>query len=74
MTEEQQTLLNAVDNQKKLISEINEINNLIASRKENALKLQGIIEYLTSSGVSLSQESSTQIDQEVIPASELPKK
>jgi hypothetical protein len=53
MTEDQQNLANAMESQRKLISEINELNNAINIRKESALKLQGIIEYLQSRGVTL---------------------
>lgn len=53
MTEEQKNLENATESQRKLISEINELNNAINVRKESALKLQGIIEYLQSRGVTL---------------------
>ena len=57
MNEQQQALKNAIDNQSSLISEINEMSNLINTKKEMALKLQGVIEYLTSTGVVLSEES-----------------
>jgi hypothetical protein len=53
MTEDQQNLANAIESQRKLISEINELNNAINVRKEAGLKLQGIIEYLQSRGVTL---------------------
>lgn len=53
MTEDQQNLTNAIESQRKLISEINELNNAINVRKEAGLKLQGIIEYLQSRGVTL---------------------
>lgn len=53
MTEDQQNLANAMESQRKLISEINELNNAINVRRESALKLQGIIEYLQSRGVTL---------------------
>lgn len=57
MNEQQQALKNALDNQSNLISEINEMSNLINTKKEMALKLQGVIEYLTSIGVTLPEES-----------------
>lgn len=53
MTDQQQDLKNIIETQKTLINEINELNNSIALKKELALKYQGIIEYLTSSGVTL---------------------
>jgi len=53
MTDQQQDLKNIIETQKTLINEINELNNSIAVKKELALKYQGIIEYLTASGVTL---------------------
>lgn len=53
MTEQQQDLKNIIETQKTLINEINELNNTTALKKELALKYQGIIEYLTASGVTL---------------------
>lgn len=58
MTEQQQALKNALETQKAVISEINEMANTINSKKEFALKLQGVIEYLTSTGVTLPEEPS----------------
>lgn len=58
MTEQQQALKNALETQKATISEINQMANTINSKKEFALKLQGVIEYLTSTGVTLPEESS----------------
>jgi hypothetical protein len=71
MTEQQQALKNALETQKATISEINEMANTINSKKEFALKLQGVIEYLTSTGVTLPEEisedsetSNIQVEQE----------
>jgi hypothetical protein len=57
MTEQQQALKNAIEEQKSIISEINEMSSTINAKKEFALKLQGVIEYLTSTGVTLSTET-----------------
>jgi hypothetical protein len=46
-------LKSAIEEQEKLISEINELNNIIITKKESALKLQGIIEYLTQMGAKV---------------------
>ena len=68
MTEQQQALKNAIEGQKTIISEINEMSNIINVKKEFALKLQGVIEYLTSTGVTLSEETletpNIQVEQE----------
>lgn len=65
MTEQQQTLANAIESQKKLIGEINELNNSVAVRKETALKLQGVIEYLTSTGVTLPASENPELESTV---------
>lgn len=58
MTEQQQALKNTIEAQKNVLSEINEMSNIINTKKEFALKLQGVIEYLTSTGVSLDEVTS----------------
>jgi peptidoglycan hydrolase CwlO-like protein len=58
MTEQQQTLKNAIETQKNIISEINDLSNTINTKREFILKLQGVIEYLTSTGVTLPEEIS----------------
>ena len=49
-------LENLVNQQKQVVSEVNELNKKIEIKRETYLKLQGVIEYLTSSGVESSQE------------------
>lgn len=65
MINQQQDLKNIIENQKTLINEITDLNNKIAIKKELALKCQGIIEYLTGSGVTLpeSEEGSSEVVQ-----------
>jgi hypothetical protein len=65
MIDQQQDLKNIIEAQKTLINEITELNNTITLKKELALKYQGVIEYLTSTGVALPEfeEPSTEIDQ-----------
>jgi hypothetical protein len=64
MIDQQQHLKNIIEAQKTLINEITELNNTIALKKELALKYQGVIEYLTSTGVALPelQEPSPEVD------------
>lgn len=57
MNEQQQHLESALNQQKELIAEIQELNNTLTIKKEQFLKLQGIVEYLNSLGTSDSQES-----------------
>jgi hypothetical protein len=62
MTEQQQHLKAALDQQSALIDEIQKLNNNLTSKRELATKLQGVIEYLTGVGVSLPPEELPQED------------
>lgn len=62
MTEQQNHLKQAIENQRKLISEIGELNDVISVKKEAAIKYQGVIEYLTQSGVELPKETTETSD------------
>ena len=64
MTEEQQNLTTAFERQKQIINEINQLNTEINIRKESALKLQGIIEYLQSKGATLPEPEVAQTPEE----------
>ena len=72
MTEQQQHLKAALDQQAALIDEIQKLNNALSNKREIATKLQGVIEYLTGTGVSLpveevkeeTQESSEELTEE----------
>lgn len=57
MTEQQNHLKTAIDKQKSLISEINDLNNIISVKKEQLFKFQGIAEYLTSLGITLTEDT-----------------
>jgi hypothetical protein len=54
--QQQQHLETILKQQKDLAVEIQELSTTIAIKKEQFLKLQGIIEYLSSLGVEKSQE------------------
>lgn len=56
MTEQQQHLSQALEQQKDVVNDINNLTNQLTVKKELALKLQGIIEYLEQIGVSLPEE------------------
>jgi len=43
------------ENQKTLSTEIQELNNVLNVKREQFMKLQGIVEYLTSNGIKLEQ-------------------
>ncbi len=51
MTEKQQHLQQILEQQKQVIAEINDLNSQITTKREVALKLQGVIEYLQQTGV-----------------------
>ena len=53
MTEQQQHLSQALEQQKDVVNDINNLTNQLTVKKELALKLQGIIEYLDQIGVTL---------------------
>ena len=53
LTDQQGHLQQVLEQQKTLVAEINELNNTIASKREMALKLQGVREYLEQTGVTL---------------------
>ena len=53
LTEQQEHLQNVVNQQNQLIADINDLQQQINERREAAVKLQGIMEYLTSVGVTL---------------------
>lgn len=54
-------LKSALEQQKVLANEIQELNNALIIKKEQFLKLQGIVEYLNSIGVSLDEEEQTEV-------------
>lgn len=53
MTEQQQHLAQVLEQQQQLINEINSLNAQINSKREMAIKLQGVAEYLQQVGVTL---------------------
>tara|TARA_B100001250_G_C19651532_1_gene722907 strand:+ start:363 stop:530 length:168 start_codon:yes stop_codon:yes gene_type:complete len=46
MTEKQNHLQQILTQQKQVINEINDLNTQVVAKREIALKLQGVIEYL----------------------------
>jgi len=53
LTEQQQHLQNVVSQQNTLIAEINELGAQADAKRQQAVKLQGIMEYLNELGVTL---------------------
>ena len=56
MTDQQQHLQQVLEQQKVLVGEINELNTQVDSKRQMALKLQGVLEYLQQLGIELPKE------------------
>ena len=56
MTDQENHLKQVLTQQKALVEEINALNNQITSKREMAVKLQGIAEYLDQLGVKVPEE------------------
>ncbi len=56
MTDQQQHLQQVLEQQKVLVGEINELNAQVDSKRQMALKLQGVLEYLQQLGIELPKE------------------
>ena len=54
MTDQQKHLQQVIDQQQQVINDINILNNQLTTKRELALKLQGVLEYLEQTGVVLS--------------------
>ena len=62
MTDQQQHLQQVLEQQKTLVGEINELNTQVDSKRQMALKLQGVLEYLQQLGVELPKEEEASAD------------
>lgn len=51
MIDHEKHLKTILETQKKLSTEIGELNNILSIKKEQFTKYQGIVEYLSSNGV-----------------------
>ena len=67
MTDQQNHLKQVLEQQKGLIEEINALNSQITSKREMAVKLQGIAEYLDQIGVKLPTEEEAEAAPEETP-------
>jgi transposase len=63
MTEQQQHLSSATQQQKTLIAEMQTIEQTLNQKRDLTLKLQGIIEYLTGIGITLSEQESVETEE-----------
>ena len=60
-TEQQNHLKSVVEQSKGLVNEINQLEGQAKQKRELLLKLQGIIEYLQQTGVTLSEEAAHEV-------------
>lgn len=51
MTDHESNLTQILNEQKSILTEIQDLNNTLAIKKEQFLKLQGIVEYLSVNGI-----------------------
>ena len=56
MTDQQQHLAQVLEQQQTLLAEINELNTQVDNKRQIAIKLQGVREYLEQLGVELPKE------------------
>ena len=65
MTEQQEHLKEVLRQQSEILQQIQNLNNELTSKRELALKMQGVIEYLQQIGVNLddSEEASITIEE-----------
>jgi len=70
MTEQQQHLQSAIQQQNTLLNEIQKLQGEIDSKRQLAVKAQGIIEYLDQIGVKLPEPDTTETATEEAPAAE----
>ena len=65
-TEQQNHLKSVIEQSKGLVTEINQLESQAKQKRELLLKLQGIIEYLQQTGVSLPEEEVAAAGPEVV--------
>jgi len=65
-TEQQNHLKSILDQSKGLVTEINQLEGQAKQKRDLLLKLQGIIEYLQQTGVSLPEEEVAAAGPEVV--------
>ena len=74
MTEQQNHLAQVLQQQQTLVKEINDLNSQVESKKQMALKLQGVAEFLDQIGIKLPEPETTPTGEEeaVEPEAETP--
>ena len=65
MTDQQKHLQQVIEQQQQTINEINTLNNQLTTKREIALKLQGVLEYLEQTGVVLPTQEELEVESKV---------
>ena len=65
MTDKQKHLQQVIEQQQQTINEINTLNNQLTTKREIALKLQGVLEYLEQTGVTLPTQEELEVESKV---------
>lgn len=64
MIDHETHLKSIIEAQRELAKELNELNNIMASKKEQFSKYQGIVEYLTGNGIKLPEDAKVNSEEE----------
>ncbi len=64
LNEQQNHLAQVLQQQQTLVGEINELNSQVESKKQMALKLQGVAEYLDQIGIKLPEPEKSPTSEE----------
>lgn len=64
MIDHESHLKQILENQKTLSNEIQELNNVLTIKREQFLKLQGIVEYLSANGIKPEENEKVEIVEE----------
>ena len=51
------------ESQRKLSNEISELSNVLNIKREQYIKMQGIVEYLTANGIKLEENENVELSQ-----------
>ena len=71
MTDQQNHLSQVLQQQKQLIEEMGQLNSKLDSKRELAIKLQGVIEYLKEVGVKLPEPESESLEKSPVSPTEV---
>lgn len=66
MIDHETHLKQILESQKTLSNEIQEFSNLLTLKKEQFLKLQGIVEYLTANGIKPEENEKVELPQGIV--------